>query len=99
MFTLKQDQEDIKNKTVIKDKTYNGSKRQVALTSIAVRRFQEYMAVVNAQQRGMEGFAFVPGAMLFPWWGGAQDKAELTRVTMLLSHHFARIFAAAGCNG
>lgn len=97
MFTLTLDQVDIPKRTVFLDKTKNGSKRQVPLSSVAVKRIQEYMALVNAQKRGMEGFSFVPGARLFPWWDGSMEKEELARITMLLSRQYARIFDAAGC--
>lgn len=98
MFTLTLDQVDIDRRTVFLDRTKNGNKRQVPLSSVAVCRIQEYMALVRTQQRGMEGFSFAAEGRLFPWWNSTPDKAHLRMVTQLLSRQYARIFSAALCN-
>jgi integrase len=95
MFTLTLDQTDLGRTTAFLDKTKNGNKRQVPLSSVAVRRIREYMAIVNAQERGMEGFSFIPHGRLFPWWDGSVEKKA--KVSAMLSQQYARIFAAAEC--
>lgn len=96
MFTLTMDQVDLANKTIFLDKTKNGDKRQVPLSSVALTRIRQYQAQVAGEERGMEGFSFKQ-QRLFPWWNGSFDRSELARVTALLSRQYARIFAAAGC--
>jgi len=97
MFTLTLDQVDLARKTVFLDKTKNGDKRQVPLSSVALSRIQRYMEQVRAAERGMEGFSF-EGKQLFPWWDGSLERDELRRITALLSRQYARVFEAAGCH-
>lgn len=82
MFTLARAQVDLAQATVFLDKTKNGSKRQVPLTSVAIGKLRAYEPV---------------GVLLFPWWDGDTSRAALARVTSRLSRQFARIFDAAGC--
>ena len=76
-------------------KTKNGDKRQVPLTSVALKALTRYMKQVKKQERQMEGFSFNDDR-LFPWWDGQQTS--LLPTTALLSRQFARVFAAAGCD-
>ncbi|BCB27021.1 integrase [Sulfurimicrobium lacus] len=82
MFTLKVDQIDLAKKTIFLDKTKNGGKRQVPLSSVALEKLGGYLLVVE-------------GDRLFPWWDGRPEK--LKDVTAGLSQQFARVFDAAGC--
>lgn len=85
-YTLGVDQVDIARQTISLDRTKNGDKRQVPLSTVAVATIKEFLTVRSD----------APG-LLFPWWSGSLDDAELRRVTSLLSRQFARVFDAAGC--
>lgn len=91
MFTLTADQVDIGKRTIFLDKTKNGDKRQVPLSSVALALLS------NALDNKEAGQASKPfsGALIFPWWDGR--KESLAKTTALLSQQFARIFKAAGC--
>lgn len=83
MFTLTVDQIDIKHATVFLDKTKNGSKRQVPLSSVATMLLRTHLSTVKKGR-------------LFPWWDG--EPGTLAATTALLSRQYARIFEAAGCD-
>jgi integrase len=83
MFTLTADQVDLKQATIFLDKTKNGDKRQVPLTSVAVKLLRAHLKKMK------------DGGRLFPWWGG--DRKKLAKTTSQLSRQFGRIFDAAGC--
>lgn len=85
MFTLTVNQVDLKKQTIFLEKTKNGSKRQVPLTTVLQGLLVPYL-------KGMPR-----DAQLFPWWDGEPTKKSLERTTSLLSRQFARIFSAAGC--
>jgi integrase len=93
MYTLTMNQVDFPLKTVFLDKTKNGHKRQVPLTSVAIKALKVYLQHVKDGTRGMEGFTGA-GGRLFPWWNG--EKSHLEPTTALLSVQFGRIFAYAG---
>ncbi|VVE28717.1 integrase [Pandoraea pneumonica] len=95
IFTLSQDQIDIAARTIFLDKTKNGDRRQVPLSSVAVRVLGEYLAHVDGGTRGMEGYA--ADVRLFPWWSGEVSRVELARVTSLLSRQYSRVFDMAKC--
>ncbi|MBX3697000.1 MAG: site-specific integrase [Dokdonella sp.] len=82
MFTLTWDQVDVSRRTVFLDKTKNGDRRQVPLSSVAVR--------LLGMRAGRAG-------QVFPWWDGSDNRKSLGRTTSLLSRQFARIFSAARC--
>lgn len=81
-FTLTVDQVDMRQRTIFLDKTKNGSKRQVPLSSTALAMLRGYMP---------------ESGRLYPWWSGGTGKKELDRVSDLLSKLFINIFEAAGC--
>ncbi|MDP5008216.1 MAG: site-specific integrase, partial [Glaciimonas sp.] len=97
MYTLTVDQVDLNKRTIFLDKTKNGDRRQVPLSSVAIDAIKEYMEHVKEGTNGMKGFTFDDGR-LFLWWSGEADKKELQRVTSLLSRQFARIYEAASCD-
>ncbi|CAB3687917.1 hypothetical protein LMG24238_02960 [Paraburkholderia sediminicola] len=96
MYTLDVTQVDVGRRTVFLDKTKNGSKRQVPLTTVALRAFEDYVELVKGGDAEMDGFNF-DGGLLFPWWDGSRDKKVLAGVSVRLSGQFGRIFDAAGC--
>jgi integrase len=94
MYTLSLDQLNLPEKTIFLDRTKNGDKRQVPLTSVAFKAVNAYMSQVKSGKRGMQGFSF-PDGKLFPWWDGRAESLAMT--TSRLSHQFGRVFEAAGC--
>lgn len=83
MFTLTRDQVDLRRKTIFLDRTKNGQKRQVPVTTVLHAALKAYRGDYDGR--------------LFPWWDGSLDKRALARVTSRLSRQYARIFDAAGC--
>lgn len=96
MYTVAKDQVSLSQRTVFLEKTKNGDKRQVPLTSVAVKVIRRYERQVANGKRGMEGFNFDEG-LLFPWWNGDLHDDVLRKTTSMLSQQFARVFDAAGC--
>lgn len=96
-YTLSLDQVDIGRRTFFLDRTKNGHKRQVPMTSVAVTAIEKYLSLVRDKKRGMEGFD-LGGGRLFPWWGGSLDTNYLANLTASLSAQYGRIFDAAGCD-
>jgi len=84
MFTLTTDQVDLAKRTVFLDKTKNGSKRQVPLSSVALAALRGYM-------EGGSG-------PLFPWWDGTFDKKRLAATSDFLSNLFREIAKTSGCD-
>ncbi len=83
MYTLTTDQVDLFKKTIFLDKTKNGDKRQVPLSSVALALLAQYQ---------------VPAGPLFPWWDGRMDAGYLRDRSDFLSKLFVRIFAVAQCH-
>lgn len=96
MYTLTTDQIDIPNATIFLDKTKNGSKRQVPMTTVAIRAIQDYMEKVKRGDEGMEGFKIASGGLIFPWWDGKESSLNAT--TSRVSRAFGSIFSLAGLN-
>lgn len=88
MYTLTLDQVDFAKRTVFLDKTKNGDKRQVPLSTVAVATLQAYI-----EARAAPGDSDV----LFPWWTGVPGKAELVKLSDYLSKLYISIFEVAGC--
>jgi integrase len=98
MYTLSHDQVDIKGRTIFLDKTKNGDKRQVPMTSVAIAAYKQYVKHVKDGGRGMEGAADeMPKGQVFPFWDGDFSEDSLNRATAKVSAQFGRIFDAAGC--
>jgi len=93
MFTLYDGQFDLKSKTVFLEKTKNGSKRQVPLTSVAIQAYKNYKKSVKKQTGGMEGYNI--DKILFPFWNGVLTKKELDKTSNKLSKKYTSIFEAA----
>lgn len=86
IYTLTVDQVDLKQRTIFLDKTKNGSKRQVPLSSVAVSAIKDYLTTHE-------------GVKLFPFWDGRVEPGALRKTTGTLSAQWARIFSAAKCEG
>lgn len=84
MYTITTDQSNVDKKTVFLDRTKNGSKRQVPLSSVALK------IVKRRVESSMQG-------AIFPWWNGDLSQAYLKKTSNYLSHLFSEIFEAAGC--
>jgi integrase len=89
LYTLTSNQVDIQNRTIFLDKTKNGSKRQVPLSSVAVAELSAWLDHI-AEIENMTGTE-----MIFPFWNG---RDSLRLVTMRLSKKWSRIAAWANCD-
>lgn len=86
MLTLTVDQIDLGQRTIFLDRTKNGDRRQVPLSSVALA----------ALRRALDG---LPGdARLFPWWNGSLDSADLRRLTSALSSRWNTVARYAKCD-
>lgn len=95
MYTLTVDQVDLPRKTVFLDKTKNGDKRQVPLSTVAVATFKHYLKHRHKRPAPRDG-------IVFPWWCGSMDVGKLEDVSDRLSKLFHNnrspgIFDVAGC--
>lgn len=88
MYTLSRRQVDLERSTVFLDKTKNGDKRQVPLSSVAKNELSAYL---DARRD-----TIADDSLVFPWWDG---EKSLERMTDFLSKLFKKIFEAAGCEG
>lgn len=95
MYTLTLDQIDVARRTAFLDRTKNGDKRQVPLTTVALQAIATYQDIVAKGEGGMGGWD--GDGRLFPWWVGETDPTRLGKISNRLSGQFARIFSAAGC--
>lgn len=92
MFTLSIDQVDLAKRTIFLDKTKNGDKRQVPMSTVAHALLKAYLPARDIP----EG---VPAGNVFPWWGGDTSDEALDRVSDYLSKRFIDIFSQAGAAG
>jgi len=67
MYTLSTGQVDLPKKTIFLDKTKNGDKRQVPLSSVALAALSEWKP---------------SGDLVFPWWDGRQETLRLTTMKL-----------------
>lgn len=82
IFTLKAAHVDLGKRTIFLHSTKNGSKRQVPISSVLLKKLEAHD---------------LTGDWVFPdWWqGGELKQREL--VGHRLTHRFARVFEKAGC--
>lgn len=92
MYTLTLDQVDLAKRTIFLEKTKNGDKRQVPLSSVAVALLKDYMG----SRELPEGH---PAEMLFPWWTGDMAPKVLVKLSDYLSKRFIDVFQQAGAVG
>lgn len=90
MYTLTLDQVRIDQRTIFLDRTKNGDKRQVPMTSVAKAEIEQYLRV-RAIPPGR------PAELLFPWWDGVSSRRSLHSTTDYLSSLWVSIFQASGC--
>ena len=81
MLTLKMVQVDIGKSTIFLEKTKNGSKRQVPMTSVLRKMMAEHAPC---------------GEFVFPWWDGDVAVHKLENLSQRLSHWFAYRCKQAG---
>ncbi|NDY89779.1 site-specific integrase [Ideonella livida] len=92
MYTLTLPQIDKARRTVFLDRTKNGDKRQVPLSSVALAELEIYTEARTPDPDQ-------PPDILFPWWDGTHDKRHLVAVSDYLSKRFAGVFNQAGAKG
>ncbi|MCF6354721.1 MAG: site-specific integrase [Candidatus Polarisedimenticolaceae bacterium] len=97
MYTLHLNQVSLDTHTIFLDKTKNGSKRQVPLSSVAIAVLERYFSQVINGENGMDQFKH-EGGRLFPWWDGDFDPKILNQTTSRLSKQYSRIFGTAHCD-
>lgn len=111
MYSLTVDQVDLENGVIYLERTKNGDKRQVPLTTPARKYLRKYMAKVgiDATPQSRKNLKAAQKTWLFPWLperniAPAQLEAKTlspetaraqNAVTALLSQQFGRVFAAA----
>lgn len=88
-YTLDLTQINLEQRTIYLDRSKNGDRRQVPLSSTAIRALADHMTSDRAAIRERSG-------RLFPYWSGARAEKELDVVTRDLSRVFALVFEAAG---
>lgn len=89
MYTLTLDQVDLGRKTIFLDKTKNGDKRQVPMSSVAHAALAEHL------KDHPDGY----GGRLFPWWDGDDSPRALGAVSDYLSKRFLDVFEQAKASG
>lgn len=92
MYTLTLDQVDLPRRTIFLDKTKNGDKRQVPLSSVALAAMQAYLQVRTLPPTH-------PVDAVFPWWDGSSSERQLIDTSNFLSKLYIGIFKEAGCEG
>ena len=92
MYTLTLDQLDLPKRTAFLEKTKNGDKRQVPLSTVAVAALNSYVA--TRREAGVKG-----AAPLFSWWDGDIRQKKLDSLSDYLSKLMIGIFKASGCEG
>lgn len=85
MFTLTVDQLDLEKRTIFLDRTKNGDKRAVPMSSVLRALAPAYLRAVK------------PSGLLFPFWDGDASVKSLKATSSRLSSQWGRIFEAAGC--
>lgn len=96
IYTLEFRQVDLSQRTIFLEKTKNGSKRQVALSTVAVTALQTYLDHVAAGTGGMTKATFHAADILFPFWDGNKHRREMDRTTIKLSRKWSKVFEHAG---
>lgn len=94
MYTLTREQIDLNRRTIFLEKTKNGDKRQVPITSVAGDAIQRYLDALDKNEVPINPY---DSSLIFPWWDG--NEVSLRMTTSLLSKRFKKIFEMAGCKG
>lgn len=88
MYTLTLGQIDLARRTIFLDKTKNGDKRQVPLSSVAGKVLEDYLQSLDLTEAKEK---------VFPWWSG--DDGDLHDTTDMLSNLYKEVFEQAGAQG
>jgi integrase len=88
-YTLDLSQVSLEQRTIYLDRSKNGDRRQVPLSSTAIRALADHLMNERAAIKERSG-------RLFPYWGGSRAVMDLDIVTRDLSRVFALAFEAAG---
>lgn len=88
MYTLTVGQVDLAKRTVFLDKTKNGDKRQVPLSTVALAALRERLKFLGKRD---------PQSLIFPWWDGDTSQKALVKASDYISKLYAGIFGQAGC--
>jgi integrase len=83
IYTLAPAQVSVAKRTIFLDKTKNGSKRQVPMSTVAVTL--------------MDGYKPHSKTQVFSYWSGSLKIDDLENDTSIVSKKFARYFELAGC--
>lgn len=103
IYTLTLDQVDLQRRTVFLQRTKNGDKRQVPLSTVAVAAITAYLAQRQVAHKFPTKYRpghkaeFSPDQVLFPWWAGSLHEDDLAALSDYLSRYFIKIFETAGC--
>ena len=89
MYTLTVDQVNIPGRTISLNKTKNGDRRQIPMSSVSVSLLQNYMVVHAKEIKSRKG-------VIFPFWDGKKTAGALAITTSIVSKKFAAIFKTAG---
>jgi integrase len=92
IYTLTLEQVDLAKRTVFLEKTKNGDKRQVPLSTVAMATLKRYMAA--RVKAGLKS-----SAPIFPWWDGDTRPKNLDSASDYLSKLMISIFEVAECEG
>lgn len=93
-FTLELDQIDLARSTIFLDKTKNGDKRQVPLSSVAKAELKAYLEVRELPPGHLR-------SLVYPWWSGdASTPAIMRKGIKDTSNHLSRLFGSVfDCEG
>lgn len=92
IFTLTYGQVDFEKRTIFLDKTKNGDKRQVPMSSVALKELKDFACRDGAKE-------CLPDERVFPFWNGDTASRELDATSDFLSSLYVDIFEQAGCHG
>lgn len=87
MYTLTKEQVDLSKRTIFLEKTKNGDKRQVPMSSVLLPILEAYIKDIP------------DGGFLFPFWDGDASPENLQATSTKLSQQWSRIFETADCPG
>jgi len=90
MYTLTWGQINLSKRTIFLEKTKNGDRRQVPLSSVAVQAVKDYSEELPRVQRNAK-------SLVFPFLKDEKSREELAAVTSKLSKQWRRVFTHAGC--
>jgi len=91
IYTLSRRQINLSKCTIFLEKTKNGDRRQVPLSSVAVQALKRYFKEVPKIKSDADD-------LVFPFWNGVQSTNGLAAVTSKLSRQWRRVFDHASCS-